>query len=191
MLGFPETRRAWVRSSKGCGVRFAHVLLGQRSFIDESVQIQDIHYLKRKCNCRCGFENFWYIITNLMREDQPLASLAEVEQSLTQLEQEALIEDPIYETGVYALAVAAERGDHERAIQVAERLVASYRGDETLFFYLGYFYGEVNRLGDAMMAYHNARRLKPDFLDPIYNQGIILTRMGRLEDGACLPERLR
>jgi tetratricopeptide (TPR) repeat protein len=162
--------------------------LGQRSSREEQQDLEGILHLRRSCTCRCGFENFWYFIVNLLDPDNPLKTQQQVEAALVALEKGTQLTDPIYEVGIYELAVAAERREIARAIQLAERLIASYRGDATLFFYLGLFYGEANRLGDAMMAYHNARRMQPDMIDAIYNQGIILTRMGRKEEGARFLE---
>lgn len=146
-------------------------------------QLGSVHYVKRICSCRCGFENFWYFIENLLDANLPLDSPEAVELALLELEQNAQLEDLLYEVGVFKLAVAAERKELPLAIQLAEQLVAIYRGDAQLFFYLGYFYAEADRLDDAMLAYHSARRIDPTFLEPLYNQGIVLTRMGRIEEG--------
>ena len=130
------------------------------------------------------FLRFWYTRTELQQKLgllQPHAVLEReyLTQALRATETEA--EDPREAACLKDYNTYIETGEFDRALKVAEELVAT-RGHAEDWFNQGYCLFELGRIEEALKSYDEAIRLDQDNASTWNNRGSVLERLGRREE---------
>ena len=75
-------------------------------------------------------------------------------------------------------------GDYEKAITYFEKAVREnpLSTDTNLYFFLGFTYAMLQRYQEAMEAYKEAIRLKPNYAEAHYNLGLAYGNLGRYQE---------
>jgi tetratricopeptide (TPR) repeat protein len=80
-------------------------------------------------------------------------------------------------------ALLASQGKYTEAILCLEQAVAFNQIDPDIYYALGNCLTAAGRTGDAIQAYRNAIRLKPDFADAHFRLGFVLSENDRIAEG--------
>lgn len=104
-------------------------------------------------------------------------------EDAAQLFESVLALDPLNAAALYSLGVIAlQKPDTERAFRYAERGVAAGIAFAPLHFLHGTCLQKLGRNEAALASFETAIRLKPDFIEPLVNSGVLLRSMFRHKD---------
>jgi tetratricopeptide (TPR) repeat protein len=92
-------------------------------------------------------------------------------------------EDAIYSDPDLRAAIAAEAaGDYVEKLKHDKVLIARYPDSDVAWYGLGITFGKLNFTDDAIEAYQQAIKIKPDFAGTWYNLGTVYGKSGRIDD---------
>lgn len=97
---------------------------------------------------------------------------------------------PDHPDALHLLGVlAAQTGDHERAVALIGQAIRSDPGNANYRNTLGNSLRALRRLSEALAAYEQALAIKAEFPDACYNRGVALQDLGRYDDAIASYDR--
>lgn len=101
------------------------------------------------------------------------------------------IEGYIYSDPDYAAAATAEDAkDYAALLQNARQLVSHYPNSSLAHYILGVAYGKLGSYSDATVAFQQAIKLKPDYIDAWNNLGWACSQSGRFAEAVGAFQQL-
>ncbi len=99
---------------------------------------------------------------------------------------------PRHVPALHMLAIVLhQRGEHQQALDMMERALASDPLNPALYNNCGEICRAQGRLGEAITRYETALRLKPDYAEAFNNLGVALAQAGRWQESReCLEKAL-
>jgi aspartate beta-hydroxylase len=99
------------------------------------------------------------------------------------LYQQILSIEPLHAEALSFLATAAlQSGDLKRGVQLLEQAIAAHPANANLHKNLGIAYRASGDPQRALVAFVHAIELKPDMVAALFNQGALLTELGRRDE---------
>ncbi|MHB8747543.1 MAG: O-linked N-acetylglucosamine transferase, SPINDLY family protein, partial [Gammaproteobacteria bacterium] len=97
---------------------------------------------------------------------------------------------PDYPDALHLLGLIANQiGNHEAALNLIGKAIAVNSKVADFHNSHGEVYRAMGRLEEAIASYERARQLRPNFVEPSYNQGLALQDQGRLDAAVVCYER--